>query len=194
MKGIVKTEVIPLSKIVFNKGQIKGVDENPRYIENDRYDLLKKSLEDDPEMMALRELLVYKVGDKYVVIGGNMRLKALRELNYKECYCKVIPENTSAKKLRAYLIKDNNGFGEWDIDKLIENWGSDPLVEYGIDPDILEFIDIEPDELMQEVELDEASGKEYIKILVSPNQVRNTDKIKFKVSQILSGFEGCKIV
>lgn len=132
-----KQQIIKLSKIVENKGQIEGLPRNPRQIKDEKYKLLKKSIEDDPEMLELRELLVYPHNNKFVVIGGNMRLKVLRELGVTECPCKVIPEETPVDKLRAYTIKDNNSFGEYDFDLLGNDWEVDELLDYGCDlPDI----------------------------------------------------------
>lgn len=132
-----KQQNIKLSKIVENKGQIDGLPRNPRQIKDEKYKLLKKSIEDDPEMLELRELLVYPHNNKFVVIGGNMRLKALRELGVAECPCKVIPEETPIEKLRAYTIKDNNSFGDYDYDLLGNDWEVDELLDWGCDlPDI----------------------------------------------------------
>jgi DNA modification methylase len=132
-----KQQIIKLTKIVENKGQIEGLPRNPRQIKDEKYKLLKKSIEDDPEMLELRELLVYPHNNKFVVIGGNMRLKVLRELGVAECPCKVIPEETPIEKLRAYTIKDNNSFGEYDFDLLGNDWEVDELLDWGCDlPDI----------------------------------------------------------
>ena len=129
--------LIKLSKLIENRGQIEGLPANPRIIKDEKYAKLKKSIEEDPEMLELRELLVYPFNKKYIVIGGNMRLKVLRELGVEECPCKVIPAETSVEKLRAYTIKDNNSFGEYDFDMLANDWEIDELLDWGCDlPDI----------------------------------------------------------
>lgn len=125
--------MLPLSKLQHNNGQIEGLPKNPRILKDDKYKKLKASLEADPEMMALREILVYPHKEKYVVIGGNMRLKVLRDLGYKEAPCKIIPEETSVEKLKAYTIKDNAGFGDWDYDMLANEWDSAELDAWGVD-------------------------------------------------------------
>lgn len=99
---------IRVKDIEVNKGQIYGLPKNPRFIRDERFEALKKSIEDAPEMLTLRELLVYPYNDKYVVIGGNMRLRACIDLGYKEVPCKVLEEETPVAKLREYAIKDNN--------------------------------------------------------------------------------------
>ena len=87
---------IPLSKIQPNTGQVEGLPKNPRILRDERFAALKKSIEDDPEM------LVYPIeGGKYVVIGGNMRLRVLQDLKAKEAPCKVIPKDTPVAKLKA---------------------------------------------------------------------------------------------
>ena len=129
--------MLKLSKVEANKGQIEGLPKNPRIIKDEKFKKLVKSIEDNPEMTSLREILVYPHGDKYVVIGGNMRLKAMKELGYKEAPCKVIPEETTVEQLKAYTIKDNSGFGEWDYDMLSSDWDLSLLSDCAIDlPDI----------------------------------------------------------
>jgi len=124
-------EHIPVGKILVNEGQIKNVPANPRFIKSDRYEKLKQSIKDDPEMLELRELIVYPLDNDYICVAGNMRLRAMQELGYTECPCKVVPAKTSAKKLRAYIIKDNLPFGETDFSLLGDQWDMDELKEWG---------------------------------------------------------------
>ena len=99
-----------------NSGQLKGLPRNPRFIRDERFDALKKSISDSPEMLGLRELIVFPLLSRYVVVCGNMRLRACRELGYKELPCKVLSPGTPPKKLREYAVKDNVAFGEDDKD------------------------------------------------------------------------------
>lgn len=130
---LVQSVMIPLSKIESNKGQIDGLPKNPRLIRDEKFNKLKKSISDDPEMTALRELLVIEHDGKYVIIGGNMRFRAMQDLGIEEAPCKVIPADTDVQKLKAYTIKDNAGFGEWDWDDLANEWGEEPLSDWGVD-------------------------------------------------------------
>ena len=130
---LVQSVMIPLSKIEANKGQIDGLPKNPRLIRDDKFNKLKKSIEEDIEMTALRELLVIENNGKYVIIGGNMRYRAMQDLGIKEAPCKVIPAGTDVEKLKAYIIKDNAGFGEWDWDDLANEWSDEPLSDWGVD-------------------------------------------------------------
>ena len=72
-KQLQQSVIIPLSQIEPNKGQIPGVPANPRSIDVAKIKKLKASIVENPEMLSLREVLVYQHGDKYVIIGGNMR-------------------------------------------------------------------------------------------------------------------------
>lgn len=128
----IPTQMLPIGLIEPNKGQIEGLPKNPRLIRDEHFKKLKKSIEDNPEMLYLRELLVYPHQGKYVVIGGNMRLMAMRDLGYNEAPCKVIPEDTTAEQLKAYTIKDNAAYGEWDYDLLANEWDVDQLDDWCI--------------------------------------------------------------
>lgn len=128
-----KIEKIKISKLKSNKGQINGLPTNPRLIKDDKFKKLKKSIEDHPEMLALRELIVYPLEDDYIVIAGNMRLAAMKELGYKEAICKILDADVSVEQLKAYTIKDNIGYGEHDWDALANEWDSDQLKDWGLD-------------------------------------------------------------
>lgn len=135
--------ILPLSQLQTNKGQIPGVPANPRNIDVVKFKKLKASIEENPEMMSLREVLVYQHEGKYIIIGGNMRYRALKELGYKESICKVIPAGATPEQLRAVTIKDNNSFGDWDFEALGNLWNPEELDRWGIDlppidPDVKE--------------------------------------------------------
>ena len=105
---------IKISDLVLNNGQVDGLPKNPRFIRSERFEKLKQSISDAPEMLDYRTLMVYPFNGKYVTICGNMRLRAAKELGYKEMPCYVLPESTEPKKLREYAIKDNIAFGADD--------------------------------------------------------------------------------
>lgn len=128
-----QTDKIKISKIRPNTGQIDGLPKNPRLLKDDRFRKLVKSIEDDPEMLDLRELIVVPKDGIYVVIAGNMRLRAMESLGYKEAPCKVLDADTPVEKLKAYTIKDNVGFGEHDWDALANEWDADELSDWGLD-------------------------------------------------------------
>lgn len=158
-KGSVKTSIIKLSKLKNNVGQIEGLPKNPRLIKDDRFIKLVKSIKDDPEMLELRELIVYPFEDNFIVVGGNMRLKAMKELGYKEAPCKILDENTPLDKLKAYTIKDNVPFGENDWELLGNEWDLDQLDDWGLEvPDL----NLEEEEEKEDKDLSDSLKSKYI--------------------------------
>ena len=126
-------KTIKIKDLATNDGQIEGLPKNPRQIRDHRYEKLKKSIEDAPEMLQLRELLVYPHGGKFVIIGGNMRYRACKELGYKELPCKVLDAETPVEKLRQYAIKDNENFGEYDWDIVANEWDTAEMEDWGVE-------------------------------------------------------------
>lgn len=104
---------------------------NPRFIRDDKFEKLKKSIEEFPKMLELRPIVV---NDKMVIVGGNMRFKAIQELGYAkipESWVKKASDFT-ADELRKFIILDNSGFGEWDYDLLSQQYEVVELQEWGI--------------------------------------------------------------
>jgi uncharacterized phage-like protein YoqJ len=130
---LIKSQNIALTKLEINKGQIEGLPKNPRLIKDSKFEKLKKSIEDNPEMLGMREVLVYPHGSKFVIIGGNMRFQACKDLGFTEVPCKVLDKDTTAEQLRAITIKDNVGFGEHDWELLANEWDSVELDDWGLD-------------------------------------------------------------
>lgn len=124
---------IKLTELSPNTGQIDGLPVNPRIIKDEKFQKLKKSLQDDPEMLELRELLVFRWEDKFVIIGGNMRYRAALDLGIDELPCKIIPPDTPISKLKAYTLKDNIAYGEYDWDMLSNEWDAADLDDWGLD-------------------------------------------------------------
>ena len=130
---VAQTLMIPVALLDENKGQIEGVPKNPRVIKGKRFKQLCESLKEDPELMNLRPLLVYPRGDRYVVIDGNMRVKALRDMAHVVAPCEVLQEGTTPEQMKRYIAKTNSAFGDWDWDALANEWDCDPLDDWGID-------------------------------------------------------------
>lgn len=184
---------IGLDKLEMNEGQIEGLPGNPRDITNDKLEKLKKDLQEYPEMLKLRGLLVYPFGDKYVIIGGNMRYRAMQELGFTTAPCIIIPQETTVEQLKAYTILDNSGFGKWNWDMLANEWEAQQLTDWGVDLPIMES-EINPDEFFDKVE--DAEEKEKAdKITVSiPNELADEkDSIKSIIEEALQDYSGIKV-
>lgn len=127
---------IDVSLITPNKGQVPGLPRNPRLVKKERYEATRRSIEESPEMLNLRELIVVEyMEDRYVVVCGNLRLRACKELGYKTVPCKVLPGDTPAKKLREYAAKDNINYGEDDKDIIANEWAEfqTELADWGME-------------------------------------------------------------
>lgn len=115
-------QLLPISNIYPNK-------ENPRQVNEAKFIKLKKSIQDLPEMLKLRPIVV---DENYIILGGNMRYRALVELGHKEVYVIKTTELTEEQK-QEFIVKDNLSFGDWDYDILANVWDSVQLEDWGLD-------------------------------------------------------------
>lgn len=125
-KKEVKAVVVPLSSIKPNPS-------NPRTLRDEKFLKLRKSLEDFPDMLNYRAIVAVTDTDgKYMVLGGNMRLRALQDLKVKDVPV-MLADHWTEEQRRAFIIKDNVGFGEWDWDALANEWDAGELSDWGLD-------------------------------------------------------------
>src|SRR5210317_554664 len=117
-----KTELVAID-------QVQLSPDNPRVIKNDKFRKLVKSIEEFPEMLKVRPIVV---DDDMVVLGGNMRLRACLEAGLKEVHILKASEFSDEQK-REFVIKDNSSFGEWDWETLANEWDVEKLDEWGLD-------------------------------------------------------------
>ena len=134
MKQIIEIKVV-------NINEIKSNPSNPRIIKDDKFFKLVKSIEEFPEMSKARPIIV---NTDMIVLGGNMRLKAMKEVGWKEVPIQIVDWNE--EKQKEFIIKDNVGFGEWDWDILANEWDNLKLEDWGLDTikhnwDSLDYID-----------------------------------------------------
>jgi len=130
---------------VIDINKIQGNRENPRVIKDDKFKKLVRSIEEFPEMLYLRPIVVNK---DMVILGGNMRHKAAKDAGLKEIPI-IIAENLDEAKEREFIIKDNVGFGEWDWDALANLWEPDELYDWGLDLP-LDFETVEEAEALED--------------------------------------------
>lgn len=112
--------------------EIKSNPNNPRVIKDHKFEKLKKSISEFPKMMELRPMVI---NEDNIVLGGNMRLKALKDLGYKE-----VPEewvkrasDLTDEETRRFIIADNVGFGEHDWEMLANEWNTEELEDWGLE-------------------------------------------------------------
>lgn len=129
------TETISIKKLKPNPA-------NPRTIRDDKFHKLVQSVKDFPQMLEIRPIVV---NDQYEVLGGNMRLRACIEAGMKEVTIIRASELTEDQQ-REFIIKDNVGFGEWDMDALANEWDAEELQEWGVDLQVFGGEDGQPGE------------------------------------------------
>lgn len=108
--------------------EVKLNPNNPRLIKDDKFRKLVKSIQEFPDMLNVRPIVV---NQDMVVLGGNMRLKAIKEAGYKDIDVQIV--DWSEDQQKEFIVKDNASFGEWNWDDLANNWDEEQLVEWGVD-------------------------------------------------------------
>tara|TARA_R110000744_G_C19317442_1_gene557290 strand:+ start:258 stop:869 length:612 start_codon:yes stop_codon:yes gene_type:complete len=112
-----------------NIQEVKNNEDNPRFIKDNKFKKLVKSIKEFPEMLKLRPIVVNK---DMVVLGGNMRLKACKEAGLKEVWV-LKADDLTEKQQREFIVKDNVGFGEWNWDLLANEWDKQQLGDWGLE-------------------------------------------------------------
>jgi site-specific DNA-methyltransferase (adenine-specific) len=109
--------------------EIKSNPNNPRLIKDHKFKQLVKSIQDFPQMLELRPIVI---DENNMVLGGNMRLKACHEAGLTDVPV-IHANNLTEEKKKEFIVKDNVGYGEWDWDDLANNWDALELTEWGLD-------------------------------------------------------------
>lgn len=121
MKEIIKLNAFPIK-------DIKPNPLNPRFIRDKKFEDLKQSIKDFPEMLLLREIIL---DENYIILGGNMRYKALQDLKYKTTNV-IVWEGLSEDEKKEFIIKDNANYGNWDWDELANTFDEVDLKRFGL--------------------------------------------------------------
>jgi ParB-like chromosome segregation protein Spo0J len=115
--------------MLVNIEEIKPNPNNPRLVNVAKFEKLKQSITDFPQMLKLRPIVIDNDG---FILGGNMRYKALIELGHKQVHVIKADELTERQK-KEFIVKDNLSFGDWDYDILANEWDSVELEDWGLD-------------------------------------------------------------
>ena len=121
----------PVRNIVNNDGQIPGVPKNPRSIKAAAFEILKKRIAAN-NLLGVFPLKIYWFEGKWIVLGGNQRLRAAKALGLFEVPCIVIPEGTDADTLQEIVILENTHDGDNDWEALANEWDSAKLADWGV--------------------------------------------------------------
>ena len=128
--------------------EVKANPNNPRLIKDDKFKKMVKSIQEFPEMLSIRPIVV---NADMIVLGGNMRLKACKEAGLKEVDI-IKADDLTEEQQKQFIIKDNVGFGEWDWEDLANNWDAEQLTDWGLDiPDFKQIEESEADDLSDKI-------------------------------------------
>jgi len=154
--------------------EIKSNPNNPRVIKDHKFDKLKKSISEFPKMMELRPMVI---NEDNIVLGGNMRLKALKDLGYKE-----VPEDwvkrasdLTEEETRRFIIADNVGFGEHDWEMLANEWNVEELEEWG-----LEGFPFESEEIQDIEEIEDFN--ESVNFTIKCDSIEQLEQLQTKLN------------
>jgi DNA modification methylase len=128
-----------MKTITVKINEVKSNPNNPRIIKDDKFKKLVASIKELPQMLQLRPIVV---NEDMVVLGGNMRLKACKEAGLKEIPI-IKASELNEEQQRAFIIKDNVGFGEWDWDALANEWDAEQLADWGLDVPNFEGVELD---------------------------------------------------
>lgn len=158
-----------LQRVAVSK--LRANPKNPRIIKDEKFQKLVQSIKDFPEMLELRPIVVN--GD-WMVLGGNMRLKACQAAGLKEVPVAIAADLTPDQQ-REFIIKDNVGFGEWEWDALANEWDAETLDKWGLDvPEMIDEAE-EGDEIEFPQSVQLAPTQEYIVLVAEPNSTEWDD-------------------
>ena len=119
-------DLVPVSKL-------KANPTNPRVLRDEKFLKLKASIQSFPDMLNYRGIVAVTDTDgKFMVLGGNMRLRAIQDLGIKDVPV-MLADHWTEEQRREFIIKDNVGFGEWDWEQLANEWDGEQLQEWGLD-------------------------------------------------------------
>lgn len=128
---------------------IKPNPSNPRHISDDKLKKLMQSIKEFPKMMELRPIVL---DSNNIILGGNMRYRALSELGYKDIPKEWIKKasDLTPDEVRRFIIADNVGYGEWDYDLLHVDWTDEELEGWGMDIPRIEMFEGDIDDFFEE--------------------------------------------
>ena len=97
-------------------GKVEVWKKNPRNIKTKDFERLKRQIQ---ELGVYKPLICVKENGKYITLGGNMRLRALKSLKCSAVDISIVKAPSDALKIK-FALSDNDRAGEYDEDKLAE--------------------------------------------------------------------------
>ena len=126
---------LKVSAIVANEGQLAWLPANPRQWTKTDIDRTRNSIQEDPDFLEDRPLLVVPLDEKtWLVFAGNLRREGAKSGKVKEVPAVIYYPETEEDHLtiKRRAMKDNGSFGAWDFDALANEWDDNPLNDWGV--------------------------------------------------------------
>ena len=151
-------------EVIYRKlSEMKKLEGNPRKITQEQLDTLKQSIERNKDYFEARPLILSNRTGELVVIAGNQRYEACKQLGIEECPT-VLLEGLTEEREKEIIIRDNVSNGEWD-EELLQEWDADLLEDWGVDVAFVEESETEeaeePKMIMGDVPFTEVLGEEH---------------------------------
>lgn len=151
LENSIKTVLVSVSEIHKNP-------QNPRIIKDSAFKKLVQSVQDFPEMLQIRPIVV---NAEMIILGGNMRFEACKSAGLKQVPV-IIADNLTPEQEREFTIKDNVSGGEWDWELLASEWDEKELEDWGLDS--LDIDNLDYSEKNKEINIDDLDSEMTIKL------------------------------
>ena len=173
--------------------KIVGNEHNPRVIRDEKFERLKKSISEFPEMLEKRPIVCHEREDgKYVIIGGNMGFRACQDLGFKEVTI-MLANEWNEEQIKQFVIKDNIQSGEWDWDMLAnENWDEELLSDWGLEVIKHDWEDL--DYIDEEIDTPTPKGNNVIQVILPETLLDDKQNIIEDIQNYLEEkYESCEV-
>ncbi len=173
-----------MPEIIYRKTvDLDPLYQNPRFILDKDFEILCKSIKDNPEYFECRPLILSNRTGLLVIIAGNMRHKAAIHEGILEVPT-ILLEGLTGEKEREIIIRDNVNNGNWDYDILANEWDKEQLVEWGV-ANIWD--------LKEETEPEKEVKGLTAKITIEFESQLQMEQCKTEIEEMLRSYEGAVI-
>ena len=186
-------------KVVYRPlDSLKPLENNPRYIKEEDFERLCASVQNNPELFEAQPIILSDRTGEMVIIAGNQRYRAAKEVGLKEVPTVLLTGLTEQKE-KEIIIRTNVTNGKWDWDRLADDdWNVDDLEDWGVNVDFLKDDGEEGtniDDFFEKVDEGEAQKEKFEKICISiPEENKESvEEIKGIVEVALKDFNFVEI-
>lgn len=157
----VQTKTFQIGERMIEEVPLKNLtllEQNPRKITKDQMSKLCKSIQEDPDFLFKRPVLVNLTEGKNIVYAGNQRVRAAKQLKMEAIPC-IVDKDIPEDLMKMRVLKDNKTFGEFDFDMLANEWDIEALLNCGFEPKDLLGVGNDIDDLGTQDEPKKKKGK-----------------------------------